>query len=320
MGGLSAPVVPSLRDDLLASLGEDWQRTLVSDLEIAAKARTTEWLEPWERVYAGSGSLTIQDSHEKLLSWRTWPATSGELARRYLNQVWESGTARPLMARPTNLGFKAQAPLYCEPTLPEEHRVLAYVDVVSCYWQLLSCWRPDDMPLGRGLSEGRLSWLRPVELGRERHLRHAVAGAMWSSQIEWCHHGKWVRAAATSRWSNPYLKRRVMETLHAIALEVASKWTLFGWLTDAAIVEAHQADEVVAYLRDSWHLESRIVAIGIGAVWNVTSYRVGEKTSLGIQHQRIPTPSAFSNLVPPEVGTTWLASERRSRSDLWTTP
>jgi hypothetical protein len=111
-----------------------------------------------------------------------------------------------------------------------------------------------------------------------------------------------------------------METLHAIALEVQSRWTLFGWLTDAAIVDAHQADEVVAYLQDTWHLQSRIVMIGAGAVWNVTSYRVGEKASLGVQHQRIPTPSPFSNLVAPEVGTTWLASERRSRSDPGTTP
>ena len=302
------PAAPTLRDDLLPSLSESWTRTLVSDLEITAKARTTEWLAGYDRVYAGSGSLVIADTHEKLLSWRTWPATSGELARAYLRHLWDEGTPQPLMARASALGFQAQAPLWCEPV---DHRTLAYVDVTSCYWQLLSPYAPDAMPLGRSTNEGHLSWWRPEEVAADRQLRHAIAGAMWSSQIEWCHRGEWVRASAVSRWSNPYVKARVMHTLHAVALDVQSRFTLFAWLTDAAIVDAHQAKDVIAHLAESWHLSSRIVAEGSGSVWNVTAHRVGPKATLNIEHGRIPEQLApFSNLQAPEEGISWLRSER----------
>ena len=299
----------TLHADLIATIpADEWTRTQVSDVELNAKAGTGEWLTQYDRVYIGGGSITIADTKEKLVTWRTWPVTGGELARAYLKVVFAPDHA-PMGANPTNVGFRARAPLYCEPV---RHRALAYVDITSAYHQLLVPYRPDDMPLGRSVNAGTLSWWREDEMAATRNLRHSVAGSMWSNSIEWCERGTWERAPACSRWSNPWMKRRVMHTLHAVVFDLMAKVQVYAWLTDAAIVDATDADVVLDVLANRWCLSARVVAVGMGAVWNMTSYAVGEKKSQGILNGRIPTTDApFTNLVVPEEGVSWLADERQ---------
>ena len=301
----------TLRDDLLADVDlAGWQRVSVSELELTAKSDTLEWLGQFDRVYVGTDAITVADTKEKLLSWRTYPVTGGELARAYLRRLFVKGAhTTPLMATPANLGFRAQAPLHCEPV---RHRVLAYVDIDAAYWQLISAYRPDDMPLGRSINAGTLEWWCPDEVRQTRGLRHAIAGSMWSNRIEWCSRGTWHEQLITNRWSNPYMKRHVMHTVHAIVFDLVDRVNLHAWLTDAAIVDADDATAVVDHLADHWRLSSRVVAVGTGAVWNVTSYVVGEKRSLNIENGHLPsTVAAYSNLAPPEEGVQWLAAERR---------
>ena len=147
----------TLRSDLVALLPLRWSRTEVPDVEIAAKLMTGTWLARYMRVYAGATSITVVDTHEKLLSWQTWEdgygATPGELARAYLRLTFE--TCSRLMVSPSNLGFLAQAPIYANPV---RHRTLAYVDVHSAYWQLARVYAPDAMPLERTTLEGTGSW------------------------------------------------------------------------------------------------------------------------------------------------------------------
>ena len=308
-----AEEVVTLHTDLLEAINLDaWERVSVSEIELNAKADTPEWLGAYDCVYVGGDSITIKDTRQKLLTWRTFPVTNGELAREYLRQVFPPRKEHetPLMANPANVGFLAKAPLFCEPV---RHRPLAYVDIESAYWQLISCYRPDDMPFpsSRSVNAGTLEWWRPDEVRQTRGLRHAIAGSMWSNRIEWCNRGTWRETLATSRWSNPWIKRHVMHTLHAVVWDLMGRVNLHAWLTDAAIVDADDATEVVDRLARHWHLTSRVVASGAGAVWNVTSYVVGEKRSLNIEHGHLPADgAAFSNLTVPEEGVTWLADER----------
>lgn len=286
-----------------------YERVSVPEVELGAKAETRDWLAQFERVYVGAESITVADTRQKLLSWRTYPVTNGELARAYLRRLFAKGHRTPLMATAANVGFNAQAPLYCEPV---RHRLLSYIDIESAYWQLISPYRPDDMPLAasRSVNTGTLDWWRPDEVRETRGLRHAIAGTMWANRLEWCSRGTWTATLTAKRWSNPWMKRHVMHTLHALVSDLMATVTVHAWLTDAAIVDAGDATVVLDHLRDRWHLSARVVETGMGAVWNMTSYSVGEKRSLGVVNGRIPDASAFSNLAVPAEGISWLREER----------
>lgn len=231
-------------------------------------------IEPYERVYLGPASVTIMDTKTKLVCYDHWPATEGELAREYLRTVWAPAetTQRP---RPTAPGFGWQAPLYVTPV---RSSALAYIDIVAAYWQLVSPWRPDDIPLPHGgYVPGTLDWLEVDQVADDRALRHAIVGSLFSNHLTvWCH-GVPKDFRTTSAWTSPSLRRMCMGTLHALAAQVRRRFGLHAWLTDACIVDATVADDVCDFLALHWGISARIVAYGPGAVYNTTTYQVGEK-------------------------------------------
>lgn len=147
-------------------------------------------------------------------------------------------------------GWRWNAPLFCEPV---RHRALAYVDVTSAFWQLVSPFRPDDVPLPGGeVIEGEMDWLSPEVIDGDRRLRHAVVGSLFYSELPIYCYGKACEIRVRNYWTSPALRRLTMSSLHAMAQGVRRRFGLHAWLTDAAIVDARVADDVVDWLAVHW--------------------------------------------------------------------
>lgn len=287
--------------------------TLRDDLTDAVLARSTmqrrqvnypeleEWvagrIDPYERVFVGRSSVTIMDTHTKLIGYDEWPVTSAELAREYLRRVFSAPDVVHRTPRPGAPGFGWQAPVHCSPI---NHGTFAYVDIVSAYWQLLSVFGPNDVIVTDRVIRGGGEWLAADEVGSDRRLRHCVIGSVFGNSISWYRRGVLTTTPKTSPWSNPTLKRYCMQTLHALCGQIAQLTPLHAWLTDAAIVDAGDAADVCAWLQDAWAVASAVQAYGAGAVLTPTTYAVGDKASLDLQNGThvlgAVVPKPFSNL------------------------
>ena len=284
----------ALRDTLTTAVlaTSTWKRRQVGYPELA-RWRGAK-IDSYERVFVGHSSISIATTRTKLIAYDTWPVTAGELARAYLRGVHAGERRRPPSARAP--GFAWQAPIVCDPV---RHRSLGYVDVVSAYWQLISCFGPCDLVLGTEVVPGKARWIAPDEVTADRSLRHAVVGSIFSNRISWYRYGQLVAIAKTSPWSNPSLKRHCMQVLHAVCGQLRRRGNLYAWLTDAAIVDADEVEPVIELLAREWRLASTLKGLGSGAVVNATTYAVGEKWSLNLAHDADMTriePRPFSNL------------------------
>lgn len=248
-------------------------------------------IDDYERVYLGASSVTIPELKLKMVVYDEFPVTAGELAREYLRLVYDDYDPglRPGHRHP---GWGWEAPLYCAPT---RHRPMAYIDIHSAYWQLVRCFRPDDLPLpDGGCIEGELAWLSPEAVEEDRRLRHALVGSMFANKVEWHRYGKPMSTYAPNKWSNPSLKRLCMSTLHAVAAACRRRFGLHAFLTDAMIVDADQGERVVKWLADEWSLSSRIEAVGMGQVWSTTQYMVGGKQTMDFTNGNADPRTAVS--------------------------
>ena len=253
------------------------------------------WIDQYPQVFVGRSSITIPCQNLKLVAFDEWPVPSGELARAYLKMVYAGARGRPPSPRAT--GFQWQAPIV---TVPVRHRALAYVDVTSAYWQLVSCFRPDDLILGTEIVGGRCDWLTVDEVAEDRGLRHSIHGSVFANKLRFYQYGKEVIVPHTSRWSNPTLMRHCMQVLHGVCGNLARNVNLWAWMTDAAIVDADDAEPVMRWLQREWLLASKLKGLGSGAVVTPTTYCVGEKMSMdlvnGTTDLSTAEPRGFSNL------------------------
>lgn len=288
-----ADQAPALRDRLAASAlaSSSAERVQISATELAALTLTTEWMAPYPQVYVGRGGITIPAEKKKLIPWDQWPVPIAELGRTYLKEVWaDSGSPRPNQkAR----GWGWEAPVHVVPTT--RSRGLAYIDIDSAYWQILSPFRPDDWPLERGgVVAGTLSWLEPEAVEADRRLRHSIVGSVFADHLTYYRYGEPKTVYAPSRWSNPALKRLTMQTLHAIACQLRRRFGLHAWLTDAAIVDAKAAEDVVDFLACHWGIGARITAMGMGRVWSTQCYIVGDKVTHDFTESRVTPRTAVA--------------------------
>lgn len=258
-----------LRDDVLER--SDYKRVSVGYPELEAWVGGR--IDAEELVYLGHSSVTIPARRLKLIAYDEYDVPVGELARAYLRRVYaDAGTLRPRRHAP---GWLWQAPLYAQPV---RHRPLAYIDIEAAYWQLLSPWRPDDVPLPHGgCVTGDLDWLEADAVAEDRGLRHAVVGSVFSSKVTMYRYGHEQTVYAPSRWANPALRRMCMQTLHACAQGVRRSFGLHAWMTDAAVVDFALSEDVLYYLSNTWGLSAKVKAQGMGAVWSTTQYVVGDK-------------------------------------------
>lgn len=268
----------TLRDVLTEQVLERsrWKRRQCGYPEL--ERRRAAWIDRFGQVFVGTTSLTVTDTQTKLIAYDDWPVTDAELARAYLRLVFAGVKGRRLPS-PRAPGFGWQAPIVCSPV---RHRSLAYVDIVSAYWQLISAFRPDDVILGKEVIPGRAEWLTADEVARTRRLRHCVHGTIFANRIAYYRYGHLVVAPKVNAWSNPTLRSYCMQTLHAVAGRLGRSVGLHAWMTDAAIVDADDAESVTSYLAREWRLTSALKAQGNGAVISATTYMVGDKASRDI--------------------------------------
>lgn len=290
----------TLIDDLSSSVlaRSRYRRHSVTYPQLHARQDDHEWLARYNQVYVGNVSISCRTTLEKWLVYSEFPVSHGEMAREYLRRIYADGK-RSSQFSPRAPGFTWEAPIFCVPT--PRTRALAYVDIASCYWQLLRDLQPDStwLPDSGVMVEGVHEWTDMDAVADARELRHAIAGIMFTSSFGWWTHGKWREVAMTKPWSNPSLKQYVMSTLHAIAAEVKERFDAVRWHTDGGIVGYEHGSALVDHLMDRWALRARIVAEGPGRVFNSTSFYVGDKQSLDIVNGarlRNLAREGFSNL------------------------
>lgn len=285
----------TLRDTLTEQVLESskWERRQVGYPEL--ERRRSVWIEKFAQVFVGAQSISVPARHLKLVAFDEWPVTSGELARQYLRNVYAGVRTRP--PSPRARGFGWQAPIMANPV---RHRALGYVDITSAYWQLVSCFAPDDLVLGDEIVPGKARWLTVEEVEADRRLRHCIHGTIFSNRIAFYNYGKLVVVPKTSVYSNPTLAAHCMQVLHAVCGILSRDIGVWAWMTDAAIVDADDIEPVMRYMEREWALQAKLKALGSGAVVSATTYCVGDKMSRdllnGTTDLSCAEPRTFTNL------------------------
>ena len=285
----------TLRDALTEAVlaRSPYERRCVAFDELA-KWRAAR-IDSYARAYVGDVSVTIPELNLKLVRFDEWPVTSGELAREYLQIVYAD--VHGVRCSPRASGFAWAPPILAAPV---RHRELAYADIESAFWQLISCFNPDDLVLGDEIVEGKARWLTVDAVAEDRRLRHCVHGTIFSNHLVFYRYGTPVVVPKVSKWSNPSLRLHCMQTLHAVCGRLRRDVNLHAWLTDAAIVDADDAEPVRRFMDREWKLAAKVKAQGAGAVISATTYVVGDKASLDLVNGTATLASAeqrpFSNL------------------------
>lgn len=291
-------------------------RSTTERLEITPREheRMLELAHQWPRVYAGSYHLTIPSERRKYVVFNEYPVPNGELAREYVKQCWEASCwggvppdKSPRKAR--HPYWNRRAPLYCRPV---RHRSLAYVDIHHAYWSIVEPYCLDHVLSTSGNTvAGVVPFLYPREVDRDRRLRHAVVGTLFSHQLSWLAWGEWKTVPLASPTSNPSLARITFDTMHAVCRDVREHFETFAWLTDACIVARKDGPAVVEMLRERWALSSRVVAEGMGAVWAPSTYRVGPKVTLDISNRNASYTVTECEKINPRISVRRWREERR---------
>lgn len=276
----------TLRDeltaDVLAREPEGWKRRTLTHPQY--EALEGGGMNRYREVFLGHEHITIRDTKTRLVLWPFRPVATGELARAYLRILYEGAGIEPRPSTWHSPYWQPKAPLYCRPV---QHADLAYVDISSAHWQIAAPFGPDMLvskERGEILDPGSVGWWRYDEVDTDRTLRHNIMGSIFSHGITSYRYGKEQLRKWTGTWANPSLYLTVMATLHAIALGACRRYDVRAWLTDACILPAEQASDLVAWLEDTWAIRSRIVAEGLGGVYRTTEYIVGDKVTENIRN------------------------------------
>lgn len=273
------------REQLAARILErsTFDRVRVSDQQLAALEDPLA-LSQWRQAFAGTECLTVMDKPPRtkyIVSW-AYPVTRSEMAREYVRWCYElADMPLPGQVRADCPGYQQKDPLYCAPV---RRRNLAYVDIRSAYWQIVQPYNVDPLvAIGPGkVWQGRTPWKDPAVIEADREIRHRAIGTLMSSGVEVWRRGVRQTLPVAGRFSNPSVAVLARGTLTAICRTARENFPIHAWLTDAAILDARAADELIGWLGATWGVEARTVALGLGTVWNVSSYRVGRKASLDV--------------------------------------
>jgi len=294
---------------------------------------------------AGLNSLTDPSTTTKYLD-ASIPGgiTSSELARLYMKLCWRAGlaqhpeidgmaTARVPWQRDALPLLKLQPPVYYRPgPLDGLHQgEYAYIDLTAAYWQISRVATLDMRyrPARRYLGHGIIPWYDTEDVAQLKQMRVAINGIARSSTINVVKRGvietRQMRGGAV--FLAPDLTGYLMHTMQAIAASIIDNFDCPMVLTDAYIVPAESAHDVLEFLGDYWRMPGRIEAIGQGALYAVGCYQVGAKkskhapASFATRHsaiyQHVPVPKAHDNIDPGvRELVKWLAERRQWLVDL----
>jgi hypothetical protein len=178
--------------------------------------------------------------------------TAGETLRRQYNKRKDICSLKP-----TNY--------YCERYQGE----LAYIDLKAAYWSMLwpttidMEYDPDQQEI---VSEGRIPYIHCDQFAKWKPVRNVFNTLynyrlmkIWSKEKR-----RLIHQFPPSATYRPYNYAYIMDMMNALATDVKNNFTLLQWLTDAAIVPAHQANALLEFLYEEWCLEGKLKYLGEG--------------------------------------------------------
>jgi len=280
----------------------------------------SEWRQNWERkaacpqLWLGGLSAATPRTRERWVDQDAWPATRGELARRWIatsmaavRDLYRKGSPlNPRKGSPRVPWRRDAAPLgdWC---MVEGHFVgdgprqgeWAVVDIERCHYSLLAAatidgwFRIDDE---RAVySPGRCELLRTDELD-DNGIGKAASGMFARRSMEWLRYGERQIIPLSTFWS-PDMTGLIHATVTAIAWDAVELFGARHVCCDAAIVPLDRAEEWQAFLAERWGLASRIEASGRGYLFGFNHWRIGG-TSRNQQRRRPADEPSTSNLRP----------------------
>lgn len=159
---------------------------------------------------------------------------------------------------------------------------LAYIDLRAAYFQILwpttidMQYEPD---LQEIVQEGNIGYVHADQFMKCKKVRQIIHTLYnYRYMKTWDHEKKIVvRRKPPSEIYRPYNMSFIYDMMNAIAQDINANFTLYQWLTDAAIVPYSQAESVREFLFQEWFLDSRLEAFGDGISNQMNMYKVGDK-------------------------------------------
>lgn len=174
---------------------------------------------------------------------------------------------------------------------------LAYIDIKAAYWSILWPTTIDmryDTQKQEIESEGTITYWHCDQFMMQKHVRNVMNTLFnYRSRNLWYWDERRIRQGKPymDRLYRPYNLAYILDVMNAIITEVKEKFTLYQWLTDAAIVPANQADALIEYLHEEWFLTGKIDDIGPGTSNRVDVYKVGKKQTRSYRPRIVGTPN-----------------------------
>lgn len=255
-------------------------RILVPELEYTVLAGDV--LAGTRLAYVGTTGKSVYSRVQGRRDCRYLPPSSGgitdsELGREYLKLCLEQGKKQGKLIRATKdhanyLGWGA--PLFYE---GGRHRgSFAYIDLSSAYWSIHRTSTVDmRFDPARWVATGQAEYLDTDEVTSYRGLRHTIPGSLKISGMRLYRYGKQAECDFRSNLYYPDIVGYTMYVMHCIAREVIDNFGALSVLTDAYIVPAERADELVEFLWERWGVRGVVKAAAHGALYGLNCYQIG---------------------------------------------
>lgn len=169
---------------------------------------------------------------------------------------------------------------------------LAYIDIKAAYWSIL--W-PTTMdmeydPVNQEIAaEGNIGYWHCDQFMKSKRIRQIVHSLFNYREMKtWEHENQRIRRDfPPAEIYRPYNLWYILDVMNAIVNDAINQgFTIYQWLTDAAIIPANQAEPFMEFLFERWFLASRLKWIGDGVSNQMNMYKVGPKLSGGFNPKR----------------------------------
>jgi hypothetical protein len=225
------------------------------------------------------GNFSATDTSKKLKYVTQIPNTKTEIANAYIKFCTHQAGKKLKPVYNANKERNKSAPTHYFSGYYEGD--LAYVDMWCAYWSILwpTCIDQEYDPKTQEIVEdGTIPYLRCDEFAKAKDIRnilHTLYG--YRTTRIWDHKKKMIKhrifASPTYR---PYNLSYIYDVMNAIVSEIKEKFTLLQWLTDAAIVPANEAENLMEYLFGHWWIDSKIKYKGHGKSIALNVYEIGQ--------------------------------------------
>jgi hypothetical protein len=171
----------------------------------------------------------------------------------------------------------------------------AYIDMESAFWSILWPTTIDmeyDWIKQEIISDGTICYYHCDQFRMYKPVRlvlHTLFGyknmIVWNPEKQRTVPGKPFKDALY----RPYNLGYIHDVMNSIVWDVRKNFTLYQWLTDAAIVPEDQGEALVEFLREEWFINSKIKYRGEGYSNRLDSYKIGEKTTGSFNKRAVGT-------------------------------